>query len=148
MNFCNHVYYVTSSLFRKKEEKCKGSHVLADFTGLGLGDEYEIGNFIFNLMIEAIDQTSMKIVHSHLEILNKDTPPGFTSGILLLDSSHFTAHCYSDLGIIAMDLFTCDGEDHITDVMSVMKYVQNKIVKKYPNVKCTYMKEHKRFRYS
>ena len=71
-----------------------GTHILADYTGI-YGNEEDIGNFIFDLMIRTIDRTSMKIVHKHLSILQDDTPPGFTS-VLLLDSSHFSSHCYSD----------------------------------------------------
>ncbi len=44
----------------------------------------------------------------------KDTPPGFT-GVLLLDASHFSAHCYSETGLLAIDIFTC-GE-HDTEVI-------------------------------
>lgn len=144
MNFFNRIYSLIPSLFPEKD-KFKGSHVFADFKGL-VGDEYEMGNFVFNLMIEAIGLTSMKIVHSHLEILNKDTPPGFSS-VLLLDSSHCTSHCYSDLGILAMDIFTCAGEDHITDVLAVMEYIKGKLIEKYPNIKCTYIRDHNRFHY-
>ena len=89
----------------------------------------------------------MKIVHKHLEILNKDTPPGFTSGILMLDSSHFTSHSYTDLGIIAMDIFTCSNAIHTTNVLEVMEYVKDELLKEFPEIKCTYLQNHKRFRY-
>lgn len=123
---------------------CKGQHCLVDFTGV-FGDQTKIGNFVFNLMIKAIERTSMKIIHKHLEILSVDTPPGFTSGILLLDSSHFTSHCYSDLGIIAMDIFTCSNGDGDVDVLEIMTFVKDEMIKEFPKIKCTYMKNHKRF---
>ena len=125
--------------------KHKGSHVLCDFIGIK-ADEYVLGKFVFDLMIRAINRTTMKIVHQHLKILNQDTPAGFTS-VLLLDSSHFTSHCYSELGILSLDIFTCSGDTETTNVLEVMEYVKNKLIKKYPDCTCTYLKLHKRFRY-
>lgn len=40
----------------------------------------------------------------------QDSPPGFTA-IVMLDESHCSAHTYADLGLIAMDLFTCGHTD-------------------------------------
>ena len=118
----------------------KGKHIFVDFMGIK-GEENELGEFIFNLMIDSIkSNTTMKIVHKHLEILNGDTPPGFTS-VLLLDESHFTSHCYSDEGLLAIDLFTCGK----TDTTKVIDYFTVKIIEKYPNIICTYKKNHERF---
>ena len=120
----------------------KGSHVLADFTGI-YGDEYEIGEKVFKLMIKVIDsKTCMKIVHKHLEILNEDTPPGFTS-MLLLDSSHFSAHSYTEEGLLSCDIYTCG----ITNPVEVMEYFQEELLKEFSDMKCTYMNNHKRFQH-
>lgn len=119
----------------------KGQHVLADFKGI-YGDENKIGTVVFELMIRAIKRTSMKIVHKHLEILNKDTPPGFTS-FLLLDSSHFSVHSYTEEGLMSSDIYTCGP----TDTFEVMEYFKNELAKEFPDMKCTYMENHKRFRY-
>ena len=118
----------------------KGKHIFVDFIGIK-GNEIDIGNFVFNLMIESIvNNTSMKIVHKHLEILNGVSPCGFTS-VLLLDESHFTSHCYSEEGLIAIDLFTCGK----TDTTKVITYFIDKLKEKYSDVVCTYRKEHERF---
>jgi S-adenosylmethionine decarboxylase len=121
----------------------KGNHVFADFTGF-YGDENELGKFVFELMIRAIEKTDMKIVHRHLEILNDDTPPGFTS-ILLLDTSHITAHSYTgnDQGLLAFDCFTCG----VTDTVKMMNYIKDELLKEYPEIKCTYLQKHKRFNF-
>ena len=119
----------------------KGSHVLADFTGI-YGDEHKVGHFIFDLMIRSIEMTTMKIVHKHLEILNKNTPPGFTS-ICLLDSSHFTVHSYTNEGLLSADIYTCGD----TSPIEVMTYFKNELLKEFPGMNCTYMKDHKRFQY-
>ena len=130
-------YFTTNAVI----EKHKGNHVFADFTGFK-GDEYYLGKYIFELMIKAIERTDMKIMHRHLEILNIDTPKGFTS-VLLLDSSHFTTHCYSEEGILAMDLFTCGP----TNTYEVMEFVKTELIKEFPDIKCTYLENHKRFNY-
>lgn len=119
----------------------KGIHVLADYTNI-IGNEKELGEFVFNLMIECINKTDMKIVHKNLSILNGDTPPGFTS-VLLLDASHFSSHCYSDEGLLAIDLFTCGK----TDTKTVVENFTKKLIEKYPNINCTYLRVHERFNF-
>jgi S-adenosylmethionine decarboxylase len=118
----------------------KGKHIFVDFIGIN-GNEKELGEFVFNLMIDSVEtNTSMKIVHKYLCILNGDTPPGFTS-VLLLDESHFTTHSYSEEGLLAIDLFTCGK----TDTTKVIAYFIDKLKEKYSDVVCTYRKEHERF---
>ena len=119
----------------------KGIHVLADYTNI-IGNEKELGEFVFNLMIECINKTDMKIVHKNLSILNGTTPPGFTS-ILLLDASHFSCHCYSEEGLLAIDLFTCGK----TNTKEVVENFSKKLIEKYPNINCTYLHVHERFNY-
>lgn len=119
----------------------KGQHVLADFKGI-YGDENIIGAVVFEIMIRAIERTTMKIVHKHLKILNKDTPPGFTS-FLLLDSSHFSVHAYTEEGLMSSDIYTCGP----TNTFEVMEYFKNELEKEFPDMECTYMENHKRFRY-
>ena len=122
-------------------ENYKGKHIFADFINLH-GDEYLLGEKVFKIMIKAIENTDMKIVHKHLKILNEDTKPGFTS-VLLLDESHFTSHCYSDDGLLALDLFTCGK----TDTTKTMEYIKEELYKEFPNLKCTYLQNHKRFNF-
>jgi S-adenosylmethionine decarboxylase len=121
----------------------RGQHVLADFIGV-YGNETRVGNFVFNLMVEAIERTTMKIVHKNLEILNKDTPPGFTS-FLSLDSSHISSHGYTanESGLLAIDCFTCGD----TNPMEVVEYIKDGLLKEFPDMVCIYMKNHKRFHY-
>lgn len=119
----------------------KGTHVLADFKGIH-GDEYEIGKIVFDIMVVAINRTSMKIVHKHLEILNKDTPPGFCC-FLLLDASHFSSHSYTVEGLLSSDIYTCGN----TNPLEVMTYFKEELSKRFPTVECTYMHAHKRFQH-
>ena len=92
----------------------KGSHIFLDYQKIFMN--YEELNIItdklFNFFHSLIrDNSTMTIVHSYLHIFDKNiSPAGFTC-VLLLDESHMTAHCYSDLGLLAIDLFTCGDTD-------------------------------------
>lgn len=122
--------------------KSIGKHIIGDYTNF-YGDEYLFGNFVFNTMIESIEKnTKMKILHKKLEILNEDTPSGFTC-ILLLDESHFSAHAYtgSDKGMLAIDLFTC-GDSKIN---AVIDYFNTKLFEFHPEVKLKFMDKIPRF---
>jgi S-adenosylmethionine decarboxylase len=117
------------------------NHILVDYRNIK-GNETEIGNFVFDLMIKVINETTMKIVHKKLVILNDNTPPGFTS-VLLLDESHFTTHCYSELGLMMVDIATCGK----TDTLNVIEKFNIKLKEKFPLMEITYLENHKRFIY-
>tara|TARA_R110002111_G_scaffold262504_1_gene338903 strand:+ start:73080 stop:73415 length:336 start_codon:yes stop_codon:yes gene_type:complete len=51
-----------------------------------------------------------------------NSAPGFTA-MILLDESHCSAHCYADLGLIALDVFTCGD----TDPNDVLRYIREDI---------------------
>jgi S-adenosylmethionine decarboxylase len=51
-----------------------------------------------------------------------DSPPGFAA-VVLLDESHCSAHSYADLGLVAMDVFTCGH----TDPRDVLGYLREEI---------------------
>ena len=42
--------------------------------------------------------------------------PGFFFAVVLIDESHVTAHCYSESGLLAIDVFTCG--DHEPDFVA------------------------------
>ncbi|MAT16139.1 MAG: S-adenosylmethionine decarboxylase proenzyme [Planctomyces sp.] len=48
-----------------------------------------------------------------------NSPPGFTA-VVVLDESHCSAHTYADLGLIALDVFTC-GSTHPADVLKCIR---------------------------
>jgi len=51
-----------------------------------------------------------------------ESPPGFAA-VAMLDESHCSAHTYADLGLIALDVFTC-GE---TDPYEVVRYMREEL---------------------
>ena len=142
----------------QKTQEYKGTHIFADYKGL-IGDEYEIGKFVFELMQDSINNAStMKIVHKNLVVLNNETqgietPPGFTAilALLQLDSSHmtvtsFTSHSYSEeceMGLLCIDVFTCCSDD----TSKIIDYFEDRLVKKYPKVERVSIETHKRFKF-
>ena len=144
--------------YNKNEKRYKGTHIFADYKGL-IGDEKEIGDFVYKLMVESIvNASSMKIVHKNLVILNEETqgiytPPGFTAilALLQLDSSHmtvtsFTSHSYTekaDMGLMCIDIFTCNSDD----TYKIIEYFESKIKEKYSSVERIHIEMHQRFKY-
>ena len=47
-----------------------------------------------------------------------ESPPGFTA-VVLLDESHCSAHSYADLGLVALDIFTC-GRANPRDILAIL----------------------------
>ena len=52
----------------------------------------------------------------------QESPPGCTA-IVMLDESHCTVHTYADLGLVAMDVFTCGT----TNPWDVWMYVRSEL---------------------
>jgi S-adenosylmethionine decarboxylase len=126
--------------------KHHGNHVFADFIWNPNDkkvDDIQVAETVFKIITEAVQRTSMTIVHKKLCILGQgNSPPGFTS-IILIDESHVSSHCYSDKGWLAVDCFTCGS----TNPVGIMQYISTEIKKEYPTFECTYFKHHKRFHY-
>jgi len=84
-----------------------GRHVCVDYTNFRVPSK-EGGQMVIKAMREAVAESNVREVHSHMVVLGDDgqSPPGFTA-VCLIDESHVTAHCYSDRGWLAIDVFTC-----------------------------------------
>ena len=51
-----------------------------------------------------------------------NSPPGFTA-VVVLDESHCSCHTYADLGLVALDVFTCGR----TNPQDVLDYIREEI---------------------
>jgi S-adenosylmethionine decarboxylase len=51
-----------------------------------------------------------------------NSPPGFTA-VVVLDESHCSCHTYADLGLVALDVFTCGR----TDPQDVLAFIREEI---------------------
>ena len=122
--------------------KNKGNHVFLDFVNFYDDDLDTCCEYIFEIMKQAIKQTSMKSMFEKMVLLKDDTEEGFTS-VILLDESHITCHSYTKRGLLALDVFTCGN----TDPEIVAKYVKEQLENKYKDIKCVSHIKHKRFLY-
>ena len=87
--------------------KAHGRHICLDYTGFHV-DAAQGAETTLGAIRAAVGESGVREVHSRIVVLGEDglSPPGFT-GVCLVDESHVTAHCYSDRGWLAIDVFTC-----------------------------------------
>jgi S-adenosylmethionine decarboxylase len=119
-----------------------GKHATIDLKNFII-DSKVGGQFIFDLMVKSLELSTCREVHKKLVILGLEgeSPPGFTS-VVLIDESHITAHCYSDRGWLAIDVFTCGTN---SSPLKMIDFIYNKIVESYPEVIIVQKKEINRF---
>ena len=99
----------------------KGKHLLIDCRNVAREvclDDKEL----LRVMARGAERAGMTVISQIRYNFGHNSPPGFTA-IVLLDESHCSAHTYADLGLIALDIFTCGD----TDPMEVLKYIRAKI---------------------
>lgn len=96
----------------------KGRHLLIDCRSVSrdvcLNDQA-----ILEAMARAATRAGATVISQVRYHFGHNSPPGFTA-MVLLDESHISAHCYADLGLIALDVFTC-GDTNPRDVLRYMR---------------------------
>lgn len=97
----------------------KGKHLLIDCRNVPretcLND-----SGVLAAMARAATRAGANVISQVRYRFGQDSPPGFTA-VVLLDESHCSAHTYADLGLVALDLFTCGN----TDPFDVLRYLQD-----------------------
>ena len=92
----------------------KGKHLLIDCENVSrelcLDDKT-----VLNALARAAECAGATVVSQVRYRFGHDSPPGFTA-VVVLDESHCSAHTYADLGLIALDIFTC-GTTEPRDVL-------------------------------
>ena len=118
-----------------------GSHVMLDYrhfesnTGTG-------GIEVLSLLRQCVADSGVREVHHHMEDFDgSKSPVGFAS-VVLIDESHVTAHCYTDMGILAIDAFTCGGHSassladsihsRLVDLCPGIELVSRTVVPRFP----------------
>jgi S-adenosylmethionine decarboxylase len=120
--------------------KSHGSHIFLDYVGYSpiCSDD---GNWMLQLMRDAVANSAAKEVHSHVEQFDGSTsPPGFAA-VVLLDESHVTAHCYSEKGWLAIDCFTCGP----CDPNIIIDQIHLALVREMPTLSQIIKSSHERF---
>jgi S-adenosylmethionine decarboxylase len=87
----------------------KGQHLLVDCRNVS-PELCSNDGLILDVMARAARRAGANVISQIRYKFGQDSPPGFTA-IVMLDESHCSAHTYADLGLIAMDLFTCGHTD-------------------------------------
>lgn len=99
----------------------KGRHLLIDCHNVSrdvcLNDQ-----LILESMARAATRAGATVISQVRYHFGHNSPPGFTA-MCLLDESHCSAHCYADLGLIALDIFTCGR----TDPNDILKYIREEV---------------------
>ena len=117
-----------------------GTHIFLDYTGF-FPDIENLGGKILSIMEGIIDESTANRVHSHVEHFDgKTSPPGFAA-VVLLDESHFTAHCYSQKGWLSIDCFTCGA----TDTNLIIEEMDKALLQISPTMKLEKKKVESRF---
>ncbi len=123
----------------------RGLHAIYDFENLIIPtiNINTASQDIFNLMQTICEKYHIKVVAKNLVVFSNPevTPPGFTS-CLLLDESHLSFHLYSELGIAAVDFFTCGNPVRGKQAASEFK---NCLIEMYPEIKLTHEQYIERF---
>lgn len=99
----------------------KGKHLLIDCRNVSrelcLNDK-----LVLEVMARAAERAGANVICQTRYKFGHDSPPGFAA-LIMLDESHCSAHTYADLGLIAMDVFTCGN----TDPKDVLRFIREEI---------------------
>lgn len=99
----------------------KGKHLLIDCRNVSRELLLNDG-LVLDVMARAAQKAGSTVISQMRYKFGYDSPPGFAV-LVMLDESHCSAHCYADLGIMAMDVFTCGN----TNPRDVLKYIREEI---------------------
>ena len=99
----------------------KGSHLLVDCTGVDRSVCLDDGRFL-EAMAEGCRRAGAAVISQVRYRFGHESPPGFAA-VVLVDESHCSAHSYADLGLVAIDIFTCGDADPYV----VLDYMRSEI---------------------
>ena len=69
------------------------------------------GEWMLQVLRDCVRKAGIREVHSHVaQFDGSESPPGFAA-VVLIDESHVSAHCYSESGLLAIDIFTCGDSE-------------------------------------
>ena len=99
----------------------KGKHLLIDCCNVSrevcLDDRLMLG-----AMARGAERAGATVISQVRYHFGHNSPPGFTA-VVLLDESHCSVHTYADLGLVALDIFTCGA----TDPAEVLAFIRAEV---------------------
>lgn len=99
----------------------KGTHLLVDCRNVPR-DVCLNDAAMLSAMARAAQRAGANVISQVRYRFGHNSPPGFTA-VVVLDESHCSAHTYADLGLIAIDIFTCG----FTNPRDVLAYLREEI---------------------
>ena len=99
----------------------KGKHLLIDCRNVPRAVCLDDGRML-RAMAAAAQRAGATVISQVRYQFGHNSPPGFTA-VIVLDESHCSAHTYADLGLIALDVFTCGN----TDPRQVLELIREEI---------------------
>ncbi len=95
----------------------KGKHLIVDCYNVERDVCLDDKTFL-EVMAESATTAGATVINQVRYHLGHNSPPGFTC-MILLDESHCSCHTYADLGMIALDIFTC-GTTNPIDIFNLI----------------------------
>lgn len=99
----------------------KGHHILIDCRNVPRDVCLDDGKML-DVMARSAAKAGMHVISQVRYHFGHNSAPGFTC-VCLLDESHVSAHTYADLGLIALDVFTCGK----TDPAKILDYMREEL---------------------
>ena len=96
----------------------KGQHILIDCRNVPRDVCLDDGKML-DVMARSAAKAGMHVISQVRYHFGHNSAPGFTC-VCLLDESHVSAHTYADLGLIALDVFTC-GKTNPATILDFMR---------------------------
>jgi len=96
----------------------KGHHILIDCRNVPRDVCLDDGKML-DVMARSAAKAGMHVISQVRYHFGHNSAPGFTC-VCLLDESHVSAHTYADLGLIALDVFTC-GKTNPAKILDYMR---------------------------
>ena len=103
-----------------------GKHVILDCSGAFNAN----GDDVLKILEIIVDNSNARRIHSHVENFDGSVSPLGFAAVVLIDESHVSAHCYSETGLLAIDVFTCGN----TDSEEIANQIEDELGKLLPNL--------------
>jgi S-adenosylmethionine decarboxylase len=96
----------------------KGKHLLVDCRNVSRDVCLNDGAMLA-AMARGAKRAGANVISQVRYQFGHNSPPGFTA-VVVLDESHCSCHTYADLGLVALDVFTC-GRTNPRDVLAYIR---------------------------
>lgn len=121
---------------KKELKNSLGEHLIVDCSNV----PYEVcidDKKMLKVLAESAEESGATVINTCRYHLGHNSPPGFAC-VVMLDESHCSAHSYAELGLLAIDIFTCGKTDPLVVFENFMKKmnvkgwkIKTKLIKRF-----------------